>query len=767
MNDFSVSSTFTVQRLKRYSLVVLLALLLPLTALASARSNSSRVQPALLTLVQQRPNTTVSVIIQKQRQETDVEQVVIGLGGVVTKQLRMINAFAADVPANTVPEIARADGVRWVSLDAPMLDNTCTGCVSTSAATSAWLQTTMAKKLWETKPELQGQDITVAVLDSGMVAHPDLQTSSGMRTVGAAGFVQTRSVRNTIEFKNYTTTNVNGDVGALDHSEWVQYNKIDFGTGVASFEAFVAAPASHAGQVIEIRLDSPTGQLIGSLRVQATGSWNTFKLQRTDVSSITGVRDVVLLGRNPGLATNIEWFRFSSQSVAQAIVRNAQEKVEAEAFDMMYGATNWGGGISNFDSSDWIQYNNINFGSGVTHFLANVSVDDANAGGQIEVRLDDPNGPLLGTLTVKGTGGYNTYVTQSIPVNNVTGQRSVVLVGKGRSSIANLLWFRFSNAADEYGHGTHVAGIIGGNGNKSSGAHIGIAPRVKLVNVRVNDRQGAGTTADVIAGLQWINDNRVQYNIKVVNISLNSRVQESYHQSALNAAVEILWFNGITVVVSAGNNGADGKIYPPANDPFVISVGATNDKGTANRGDDVIASFSARGATEDGFTKPELVAPGVDIVSLNCPSCIMNLANSSKVMSGFTGAEHYFKASGTSMSAAVVSGAAALLLQSDPTLTPDQVKARLMETGYHQAFGDMPRYLNIDAAVKSTLKNNKNTNIESSKALWTGSDKPVWDSVKWGSVKWGSVKWGSVNWNSAAMASSAINSTTNSVYFGK
>ena len=137
---------------------------------------------------------------------------------------------------------------------------------------------------------------------------------------------------------------------------------------------------------------------------------------------------------------------------------------------------------------------------------------------------------------------------------------------------------------DDYGHGTHVAGIIGGTGQASQGARIGNAPFVNLVNVKVTGADGSGSLSDMIYGLQWIYENRDTYNIRVVNISMNSATPESYHTSPVDAAVEILWFNGIVVVVSAGNNGTGTgpvSLLPPANDPFVITVGATDDMGTA------------------------------------------------------------------------------------------------------------------------------------------------------------------------------------------
>ena len=149
----------------------------------------------------------------------------------------------------------------------------------------------------------------------------------------------------------------------------------------------------------------------------------------------------------------------------------------------------------------------------------------------------------------------------------------------------------YHDGSDRYGHGTIVAGVVGGDGADSAGQYMGIAPKANLINVRVSDDQGMSTESDVIEALQWVYDHKDMYNIRVVNLSLNSSIAQSYHTSPLDAAVEILWFNRIVVVVSAGNTGM-GALYPPANDPFVITVGAVDDKGTSTLSDDVMASLS-------------------------------------------------------------------------------------------------------------------------------------------------------------------------------
>lgn len=336
----------------------------------------------------------------------------------------------------------------------------------------------------------------------------------------------------------------------------------------------------------------------------------------------------------------------------------------------------------------------------------------------------------------------------------------------GNSRVIQRVQFVQSGVSDDfYGHGTHIAGTIGGSGIESEGGYIGVAPKAKFIDVKVMNDLGMGSLADVVAGLEWIYNNRQLYNIRLVNLSLNSTVAESYHTSPLNAALEILWFNGITVVVSAGNNGTSdaGVIYPPANDPFVITVGAVDDKSTVALTDDLLASFSAYGTTIDGFAKPDLVAPGSNIIAA-LSSGDNNLATEHP-LNKVTGllANIYFRMSGTSMAAAVTTGAVALLLQDEPTLTPDQIKYRLQATATKNWSGYSSQkmgagYLDIAAAVQGTTTQSANTGLAASKLLWTGSTPVLWSSVSWNSVSWNSVSWNSVSWNSVSWNSVSWNS---------
>ncbi|MBE7435913.1 MAG: S8 family serine peptidase [Anaerolineales bacterium] len=323
--------------------------------------------------------------------------------------------------------------------------------------------------------------------------------------------------------------------------------------------------------------------------------------------------------------------------------------------------------------------------------------------------------------------------------------------------------FTSGNSDDKYGHGTHVAGIIAGNGAMSNGEYKGVAPGANLVSLKISDKDGMTYESTVVDALQWVYDNKDTYNIKVVNLSLNSTVAQSYHTSPLCAAVEILWFNGIVVVVSAGNNGnSNGSepdiLYPPANDPFVITVGATEDKGTGDLTDDTLAIFSAFGTTEDGFAKPDLVAPGRNLVA----------PLSDKASTVYTAhplhrvGDYYFRMSGTSMSAPVVTGAVALLLQDEPNLNPDQVKYRLMVTanttwsGY-SASQSGAGHLDIFAAVNGTSTETANTGIFASQLLSTGSEPIIWGSAGWNSAGWNTAGWNSVGWNSAGWNSAGWN----------
>jgi serine protease AprX len=241
---------------------------------------------------------------------------------------------------------------------------------------------------------------------------------------------------------------------------------------------------------------------------------------------------------------------------------------------------------------------------------------------------------------------------------------------------------------DPFGHGTHVAGIIGGSATAAArvtGAYGGgSAPEVHFVDVRVLASNGVGYTSDVIAGIDWVIANRARYGIRIINLSLGHPVAEPSATDPLCRAVERAVGAGVTVVVSAGNHGRTssgapvlGGVTSPGNSPFAITVGALDTKATLDRRDDVVAPYSSRGPTRFDFAvKPDVVAPGSALVSLESPGSYIVRSYPAFHVAG-TARNGYLRLSGTSMAAAVVSGGAALLLDAESGLSPAQVKVAL------------------------------------------------------------------------------------------
>ena len=253
-------------------------------------------------------------------------------------------------------------------------------------------------------------------------------------------------------------------------------------------------------------------------------------------------------------------------------------------------------------------------------------------------------------------------------------------------------------AYDDYGHGTHVAGIIAGTGVDSGGGRRGIAPGADLIVLKALDGTGNGHISDVIAAVDYAVANRERFNIRVLNLSVAAGVYESYLTDPLAQAALRAVRAGIVVVAAAGNFGQSpsgdaqyGSIAAPGNAPWVLTVGAADDKGTPDRADDVVAVFSSRGpAAIDGTPKPDLVAPGVGIESAAEPSSTLYSIQPRARVWGVanTVSQPYLRLSGTSMAAPVVTGTIALMLQADPELTPNAVKAILQFTAEPRANTD-------------------------------------------------------------------------------
>ena len=247
-----------------------------------------------------------------------------------------------------------------------------------------------------------------------------------------------------------------------------------------------------------------------------------------------------------------------------------------------------------------------------------------------------------------------------------------------------------STPYDDFGHGTHVAGIIAGNGFDSGGARAGIAPGARLVVLKVLDDAGHGRISDVIAAIGYAVDHKDAFRIRIINLSIGAGVFESYASDMLTIAAKGAVDAGILVVASAGNFGKDangrakyGGITAPGNAPWVFTVGASSHMGTVDRGDDTVAGFSSRGPTAiDRAAKPDLVAPGVGTESLADPSSALFTQKPHLLLNGTvpTAFAPYLSLSGTSQAAPVIAGVAALMLQANPSLTPNAIKAILQFT---------------------------------------------------------------------------------------
>ncbi len=338
-----------------------------------------------------------------------------------------------------------------------------------------------------------------------------------------------------------------------------------------------------------------------------------------------------------------------------------------------------------------------------------------------------------------------------------------------------------NSSGDGRGHGTFVAGIAAG----SDTGYTGAVPNANIVSLDVLDDNGMGMTSDVIAACDWIMQNKDKLNIRVANFSLSASNVSSFLYDPLDKAVERLWLNGVVVVTAAGNfaqNGQESGVpYAPANDPFVITVGASDTGGDVSPLNDFAAPWSAYGYTADGFFKPELAAPGRN---LNGPVS----ANSTMI------AEHperqvapgYMWMSGTSFAAPVVSGAAAYLLAIHPSWTPDQVKGALMlraasPLGYSSSGGlgvgvlqadssafladgsanpnlALDRYVKTDPSSGTKVFDTASwANAAKADASWNSAS---WATASWSSASWASASWASASWSSASWASASWSSST-------
>jgi serine protease AprX len=329
-------------------------------------------------------------------------------------------------------------------------------------------------------------------------------------------------------------------------------------------------------------------------------------------------------------------------------------------------------------------------------------------------------------------------------------------------------------SGDDEGHGTMVAGVAA-----ASGALPGGADNAPIVSIRTANADGQSMTSDVIAAADWIDAHAKQYNIRVANFSLAGSTITSIRVDPLDKAVERLWFDGIVVVAAAGNHGsANGGVpmsYAPGNDPFVITVGALDQHETSDPSDDTVPDWSAYGTTIDGFSKPDVSAPGRYMLAPAPMTGLIARTVPDRIL-----APGYMWMSGTSFAAPVVSAAAAQILARRPSLTPDQVKGALMLTanylpnvsGFSGGVGE------IDAAVAASVANPPNPNVglyqfvtpdaatgqrSFDGASWAEYLKSgaSWAQASWGEASWGEASWNAASWGEASWAEASWSANVN------
>jgi serine protease AprX len=306
------------------------------------------------------------------------------------------------------------------------------------------------------------------------------------------------------------------------------------------------------------------------------------------------------------------------------------------------------------------------------------------------------------------------------------------------------------DGVDRYGHGTFMAGLIAGDGTASSRGstrHVGSAPAATVVSVKVAGADGSTTLSKLIVAIGWVIVHEDDYNIGVLNLSFGADVDLPYLANPLSGAVEAAWASGITVVTSAGNGGSN-SVSSPGDDPWVITVGSSDSAGTGSNADDSLASWSGRKRFY-GYAKPDVVAPGVSVVSLRAPGSKIDSANPQARIG-----DVYFKGSGTSMSTALVSGAAAVLLEHHPNATPDDVKGSLVDAGIDVKGSTAPG-INLQRADDTTSKSDWWQRFPMAFDLGRrfGSQMP-WAASRWTASRWTASRWTASRWTASRWTAS-------------
>jgi serine protease AprX len=300
------------------------------------------------------------------------------------------------------------------------------------------------------------------------------------------------------------------------------------------------------------------------------------------------------------------------------------------------------------------------------------------------------------------------------------------------------------DGVDRYGHGTFMAGLIAGDGTASADEvvrHTGVAPGATVVSVKVAGASGETTVSRVIAAIAWVIDHRAEHNLRVLNLSFGVDTELPLAADPLAAAVEAAWAHGITVVAAAGNDGPD-TVPSPGADPWIVTVGATDTAGTPAVTDDAVADWSGREAFKR-YAKPEVSAPGVSVVSLRAPGSTVDAENPEARVD-----DAYFRGTGTSMSTALVSGVAAVLVEHHPAATPDDLKGALVDGAVAVAGANAVSLARSDVAEPDVGWAQRYPAVGQAKGKavrmpWADED---WAMTRWRMTRWRDDSWTMTRW---------------------
>ncbi|MCJ7700298.1 MAG: S8 family serine peptidase [Anaerolineales bacterium] len=752
------------------ALMIVIGLLGPVSIPTKVATAS--LQPALAQIVKETPDAMVRVIVQKADDTDRAEQFVESLGGKVLKELELIHSFAALVPGKAVPRLAKFAAVNWVSLDSPVRSTAQTkGTVYFDTLQVA----DPAAEVPDDSSTADGDLQSVVIVDEGTlpvvdesftkVAEPLPIVAKPFPIVVEPLPIVVEPIP-VVELKDYDPVEMKY---VADDFEGVPYT-FDNNSGTRNWAGGWLEGGEEdgpaAGSIQVISHDADGGQ---AMQLSGNGLSITRSVDLSNISYAKFYFGVQRLGfeAKDYLAVEISGDGGITWAELGRLQGLPQTSLAAESAGFAIGSEYASSNTTirfitvfeDGDQDDILILDNIR----ILFDSVIVTLPEIPR----NTYLETLNVPKIWDMGLNGAGITIAVVDSGITNDPDFGGEAALTIARESSSrllVQEVFSENTKTYQDNFGHGTHVAGIIAGDGFKSKGTYMGVAPMANLISLKVSDDNGMAYESDTVEALQWIFDYKDKYNIRVVNLSIQSTIEQSYHESALDAAIEILWFNNIVVLAAAGNKTEDTDYDPvhaaPANDPFIITVGASNEKGDSNRDNDFIADFSSHTDENDFFIKPEIYAPGKDIISVLASSSWWQNLYPERFIDG-----GYFRISGTSMSTPMVSGAVALLLQSEPNLTPDQVKYRLLATAGKVGAGN---YLDVYAALTTPTKASANQGVMPHMLLakmamiaywastngeeaidWESVDWEAvdWDAVDWDAIDWTAVNWNAVNWN--------------------